>query len=227
MVRKGSDDVFHKYPNMPKATAKRLSIYHQYVKMLADNEVERISSTEMSHDLKIEAATLRRDLSHIGSLGKQGYGYHVQSLVIVLNNLFMTNRSHLIAVIGVSQRGRRFFNHRSLTEKNMTISCAFTETEHAVGTIHEGVPIYSITDFTEVMLEKNISTLVLDCSEQEWHTIEKQVGTTAVTTILNLSVMTPQIPSSIVMRSFDVVSELQTLFAFEDRLHENKEAQAD
>lgn len=226
-MKKGSDDVFHKYPNMPKATAKRLAIYHQYVKMLADNEIERISSTEMSHDLKIEAATVRRDLSHIGSLGRQGYGYHVESLVRVLNDLFMTNRGHLIAVIGVSQRGRRFFNHRSLVEKNITISCAFTGSEQAAGTIHEGVPIYAITDFGAVMLEKNISTLVLDCNEQEWQMIEKELGATAVTTILNLSAITPQLPPSIVVRSFDIVSELQTLFAFEDRLHEKKEVQAE
>lgn len=46
---------------IPKATAKRLPIYHRYLRFLYDAGKERISSTELSDAVKVDSATIRRD----------------------------------------------------------------------------------------------------------------------------------------------------------------------
>lgn len=43
--------------------------------------MERISSKELSEAMKIDSATIRRDFSYFGALGKKGYGYDVQHLL--------------------------------------------------------------------------------------------------------------------------------------------------
>ena len=39
-----------------------------------------MSSKTISEALDIESATIRRDFSYFGELGKKGYGYNVESL---------------------------------------------------------------------------------------------------------------------------------------------------
>ena len=44
---------------IPKATAKRLAIYHRYLRFLHDAGKRRISSTELSDAVKVDSATIR------------------------------------------------------------------------------------------------------------------------------------------------------------------------
>ncbi|WP_306345387.1 winged-helix domain-containing protein, partial [Weissella viridescens] len=59
--------------DIPRATARRLPIYYRYLKILLDSGVTRISSNELSKAVKFDAATIRRDFSYFGALGKRGY----------------------------------------------------------------------------------------------------------------------------------------------------------
>ncbi|MEG0551938.1 MAG: winged-helix domain-containing protein, partial [Carnobacterium sp.] len=68
-------------PKVPKATAKRLPIYYRYLRFLHDAGKDRISSTELSEAVKVDSATIRRDFSYFGALGKRGYGYDVEDLM--------------------------------------------------------------------------------------------------------------------------------------------------
>ena len=63
--------------NIPKATAKRLPIYYRYLNMLSDSGKKRVSSNELAEAVKVDSATIRRDFSYFGALGKRGYGYDV------------------------------------------------------------------------------------------------------------------------------------------------------
>ena len=66
--------------DIPRATAKRLPIYYRYLKLLLDAGTTRVSSNELSDAVKFDAATIRRDFSYFGALGKRGYGYDVKAL---------------------------------------------------------------------------------------------------------------------------------------------------
>lgn len=66
--------------NIPKATAKRLPIYYRYLNMLSDAGKKRVSSNELAEAVKVDSATIRRDFSYFGALGKRGYGYDVENL---------------------------------------------------------------------------------------------------------------------------------------------------
>ena len=65
---------------IPKATVNRLPIYHRYLRFLQNAGKKRISSTELSDAVKVDSATIRRDFSYFGALGKRGYGYDVDYL---------------------------------------------------------------------------------------------------------------------------------------------------
>lgn len=67
--------------NIPRATAKRLPLYYRYLNFLNNSGKTKISSTGLSEAVKVDSATIRRDFSYFGALGKRGYGYDVASLL--------------------------------------------------------------------------------------------------------------------------------------------------
>ncbi len=66
----------------PKATAKRLPLYYRYLRILNNAGKKKVSSTELSEAVQVDSATIRRDFSYFGELGKGGYGYDVEDLMI-------------------------------------------------------------------------------------------------------------------------------------------------
>ena len=66
---------------IPKATARRLPLYYRYLRMLHDTGKNKVSSTELSEAVQVDSATIRRDFSYFGELGKRGYGYDVENLM--------------------------------------------------------------------------------------------------------------------------------------------------
>ena len=54
------------------AVIKRLPRYYRYLEELLDNNVERISSGELSVRMNVTASQIRQDLNNFGGFGQQG-----------------------------------------------------------------------------------------------------------------------------------------------------------
>ena len=73
--------------HIPNATIKRLALYRRCFVELDEMGVKRIQSGELSQKIGIDSATIRRDFSYLGELGRQGYGYEVRVVLEAFNNL--------------------------------------------------------------------------------------------------------------------------------------------
>jgi len=56
---------------IPTATAKRLPLYYRYLIILNEAGKEKVSSTELSEAVQVDSASIRRDFSYFGALGKR------------------------------------------------------------------------------------------------------------------------------------------------------------
>ena len=56
---------------IPQVTAKRLPLYYRYLEKLHAIGKQRVSSADLSDALHIDPATIRRDFSYLGELGKK------------------------------------------------------------------------------------------------------------------------------------------------------------
>ena len=48
---------------------------------LKSKGIDRVNSKAISEALQIDSATIRRDFSYFGELGKKGYGYNIDSML--------------------------------------------------------------------------------------------------------------------------------------------------
>ena len=68
--------------SIPKATAKRLPLYYRIFKRFNTNNFEKASSKQIADAIGIDSATVRRDFSYFGELGRRGFGYDVKKLIL-------------------------------------------------------------------------------------------------------------------------------------------------
>lgn len=66
--------------NISMAVIRRLPKYYRYLGDLLDNDVQRISSKELSEIIGFTASQIRQDLNNFGGFGQQGYGYNIEAL---------------------------------------------------------------------------------------------------------------------------------------------------
>ena len=94
-----------------QAVIRRLPRYYRYLGELLDEGVERISSNDLSHRMKVTASQIRQDLNNFGGFGQQGYGYNVQFLYEEIGKIMGLDTEHRIIIIGAGNLGQALANY--------------------------------------------------------------------------------------------------------------------
>ncbi len=149
---------------IPKATARRLPLYYRYLIFLNDEGKEKVSSTELAEAVQVDSASIRRDFSYFGALGKRGYGYDVKNLLNFFKKILNQDTLTNVALVGVGNMGHALLNYNFKRTNNIRISAAFDINPEITGTIMSGVPVYArikgIMNFTPLRLSAPSSVRV-------------------------------------------------------------------
>lgn len=202
-------------PQLSKATTKRLSLYLRCLKGLEKNGVTRIKSSELSKMTQVGSATIRRDFSHFGELGRSGYGYDVNDLIKVFSDMLETKEEKRIALIGCGNLGQALLNNNFRRNENLNIVCAFDNDPEKVGKELCGYLIHSIGEMDEVLVEEKITVAISTVPSQNAQAAIDQVVANGVTAILNFAPDPLKVPDNVHVHYIDLTSELQTLIYFD------------
>lgn len=202
--------------NIPKATAKRLPIYYRYLNMLSDAGKKRVSSNELAEAVKVDSATIRRDFSYFGALGKRGYGYDVENLLEFFKKTLNQDKLTNVALIGVGNLGHALLNFNFHKSNNVRINAAFDINEEITGTIQSGVPIYPMEDMKEQLKIQQIEIVILTVPANVAQGVTNDLIEVGVKRILNFTPLRISVPESVLVQNVDLTNELQTLIYFLD-----------
>ncbi|HJF19234.1 MAG TPA: redox-sensing transcriptional repressor Rex [Enterococcus columbae] len=203
-----------KEKQIPKATAKRLPIYYRYLKMLHQAGKKKVSSTELSEAVQVDSATIRRDFSYFGELGKRGYGYDVEEVMlffaVTLNEDKMTN----VALIGVGNLGSALLKYKFHHSNSIRISAAFDVNQDLVGRIIDGIPVYPMSDMKEQVKIQEIDIAILTVPADKSQDVVNDLVDSGVKGILNFTPVRLNAPDDVLIQNVDLTNELQTLIYF-------------
>ncbi|BBM19264.1 MULTISPECIES: redox-sensing transcriptional repressor Rex [Enterococcus] len=202
-------------PQLSKATTKRLSLYLRCLKGLEKNGVTRVKSSELSKMTQVGSATIRRDFSHFGELGRSGYGYDVSDLIKVFSDMLETKEEKRIALIGCGNLGQALLNNNFRRNENLNIVCAFDNDPEKVGKEICGYYVYSIDEMNDVLAKEKITVAISTVPSQNAQGAIDQVVANGVTAILNFAPDPLKVPENVHVHYIDLTSELQTLIYFD------------
>jgi redox-sensing transcriptional repressor len=198
---------------IPQATAKRLPLYYRFLKNLHSSGKQRVSSAELSEAVKVDSATIRRDFSYFGALGKKGYGYNVNYLLSFFRKTLDQDEITKVALIGVGNLGTAFLNYNFIKNNNTKIEFAFDVDENKVGMTIGDVPIYHL-DELENRITGEISVAILTVPASVAQQITDRLVKSGIKGILNFTPARINVPDSIRIHHIDLAVELQSLIYF-------------
>ncbi|HEY2421194.1 MAG TPA: redox-sensing transcriptional repressor Rex [Neobacillus sp.] len=199
---------------IPQATAKRLPLYYRFLQNLYASGKQRVSSAELSEAVKVDSATIRRDFSYFGALGKKGYGYNVNYLLTFFRKTLDQDELTKVALIGVGNLGTAFLHYNFLKNNNTKIECAFDVDPEKMGTSIGDVPIYPMDDMEDILARENIPVAILTVPAPVAQMITDGLVKANVKGILNFTPARLNVPPSIRVHHIDLAVELQSLVYF-------------
>ena len=205
---------------IPKATARRLPLYYRYLRMLHDTGKNKVSSTELSEAVQVDSATIRRDFSYFGELGKRGYGYDVENLMNFFAKILNEDELTNVALIGVGNLGSALLKYKFHQSNSIRVSCAFDVNEDIVGRIVDGIPVYPMEDMMEQIRVQQIEVAILTIPARKAQEVVNKLAEAGVKGILNFTAARLVAPPEVLIQNVDLTNELQTLIYF---LHHDNE----
>lgn len=199
---------------IPQATAKRLPLYYRFLKNLHTSGKQRVSSAELSEAVKVDSATIRRDFSYFGALGKKGYGYNVNYLLSFFRKTLDQDELTKVALIGVGNLGTAFLNYNFLKNNNTKIEMAFDVDESKVGTKIGDINVYHMDKMEETLKNEGVSVAILTVPAPAAQSITDRLVNADVKGILNFTPARLNVPPSIRVHHIDLAVELQSLVYF-------------
>ena len=94
-----------------KAVIKRLPRYYRYLGELLEDNVERISSNDLSKKMRVTASQIRQDLNNFGGFGQPGYGYNVKYLYTEIGKILGLDIVHPMIIVGAGNLGQALANY--------------------------------------------------------------------------------------------------------------------
>ncbi len=207
---------------IPKATAKRLPLYYRYLIILNEEGKTKVSSTELAEAVQVDSASIRRDFSYFGALGKRGYGYDVKNLLSFFKKILNQDTLTNVALVGVGNLGHALLNYNFKRTNNIRISCAFDINKKITGRILSGVPIYHMKDLKKQLNDQQISIAILTVPSSAAQKTTDDMVEAGIKGMMNFTPIRLSVPSSIRIQNVDLATELQTLIYFLDSDKENQ-----
>lgn len=199
---------------IPKATLKRLPLYYRFVSTLHHSGVDRVSSKELSEGLKIDSATIRRDFSYFGELGKKGYGYNINYLLKFFRSALEQDDMTKVAIVGVGNLGTALVNYNFTVNDRMQIVAAFDQSEDIIGNLVGKLTVNSMDDLESVIDDLGIQVVILTVPQYAAQKVADRITDAGITGILNFTPQRINVSEKVQVHQIDLGIELQSLIFF-------------
>lgn len=151
-----------KKKNISMAVIKRLPKYHRYLRELMENDIDRISSKELSEKIGFTASQIRQDLNNFGDFGQQGYGYNVKELYSEISAILGLTKIYKTVIIGAGNIGQAIANYTYFDKVGFSVQGMFDINPKIIGLKINDVEVLDI-DFLDDFLRKNSIDIGVIC----------------------------------------------------------------
>ncbi|ACZ20672.1 AT-rich DNA-binding protein [Sanguibacter keddieii DSM 10542] len=212
----GLDDVVEIRRSMPQASVERLPGYLRVLTELSSHGVTSASSQQLAELAGVGPAQLRKDLSHLGSHGRRGVGYDVDTLRERVQTALGLVVELPVAIVGAGNLGHALANYSGFGARGFTVVALLDASPALVGTEVAGVVVEDVARLAEVVRDLEVAIVVIATPGDQAQRVCDVVVGAGVREILNFAPRALHVPEGVELRSVDLGSELQIL-AFHSR----------
>ncbi|MBP8953678.1 MAG: redox-sensing transcriptional repressor Rex [Armatimonadetes bacterium] len=197
--------------DIPEATVQRLSTYRAILRRLEREGRPTVSSWEIAAIANVNAAQVRKDLSYFGDFGRRGLGYRVPQLHEELTRILGLMGDRRVIVVGAGNLGSALVGYPGFEPRGFRVVGVFDASPDKVGQMLNDQPILPMSRLPELVPELGVDIAIVAVPGAAAQEVVDAVVTAGVRCVLNLAPVQVSLPPGIVMRSFDMTSQLEIL----------------
>jgi len=203
---------------LPEKTIERLSRYRRILLSNVYNEKEFIYSHELAHLLHLTSVQVRRDLMLMGYSGTPTKGYHVTSLITAINDTIDPPEVQYAAVVGMGNFGTAIARHLKNKRDFIRVIAGFDIDNEVINRILPGIKCFHINEIEKVIKELNISFCILTVPPESANLTKDVLIKAGILGILNLTATSLDVPASIFLEEYDIITSLEKIAYFTKHL---------
>jgi redox-sensing transcriptional repressor len=205
--------------SIPEATVARLAVYLRALTVLGERGVATVSSEELASAAGVNSATLRKDLSFLGSYGVRGVGYDVELLIETVQQTLGLHQNRAVALIGIGHLGQALVGYAGFASRGFRIAALIDADPEVVGTTLQDLRVQHIDQLDDVVSREQIAIAVIAVPAAAAQSVCDRLVEAGVTSILNFAPTHVSVPNHVHVRKVDLAAELQIL-----SFHDNRRA---
>lgn len=194
-----------------KAVIKRLPRYYRYLGELLDNNVERISSNELSRRMQVTASQIRQDLNNFGGFGQQGYGYNVKYLYNEIGRILGLDKTYNMIIVGAGNLGQALANYVKFEKRGFRIIGIFDVNPQLRGKKIRGIEIEMMDGLKEFLITHEIDIATLTLPKSAAKEVAAVLAENGVKGIWNFAHTDLDLPDHIVVENVHLSESLMEL----------------
>lgn len=194
-----------------KAVIKRLPRYYRYLGELLEDNVERISSNDLSKKMRVTASQIRQDLNNFGGFGQQGYGYNVKYLYTEIGKILGLDIVHPMIIVGAGNLGQALANYVEFEKRGFKLVGIFDVNPVLEGIAVRGIEIQMISDLPFFMKENNIEIAILTLPKNKARDMAEILIQNGIKAIWNFAHIDLDTPDDVIVENVHLSESLMTL----------------
>ncbi len=205
-------------PLVPAATVARLPLYLRSLEQLGEDDVATVSSSRLAELAGVNAAKLRKDLSHLGSYGTRGVGYQVPNLAAQIRYELGLDEVSPVVVIGLGNLGQALANHAGFGDRGFPIVALVDVDPAKVGTRIGSMTVAHLDDLARIVTAHDVQTAIIATPVGAAQAVCDQAIEAGIVSVLNFAPTVLQVPEGVALRPVDLALELQILTYYRPRV---------
>ena len=194
-----------------KAVIKRLPRYYRSLGELLEDNVERISSNDLSKKMRVTASQIRQDLNNFGGFGQQGYGYNVKYLYTEIGKILGLDIVHPMIIVGAGNLGQALANYVEFEKRGFKLVGIFDVNPVLEGIAVRGIEIQMISDLPFFMKENNIEIAILTLPKNKARDMAEILIENGIKAIWNFAHIDLDTPDDVIVENVHLSESLMTL----------------
>ena len=194
-----------------KAVIKRLPRYYRYLGELLEDNVERISSNDLSKKMRVTSSQIRQDLNNFGGFGQQGYGYNVKYLYTEIGKILGLDIVHPMIIVGAGNLGQALANYVEFEKRGFKLVGIFDVNPVLEGIAVRGIEIQMISDLPFFMKENNIEIAILTLPKNKARDMAEILIENGIKAIWNFAHIDLDTPDDVIVENVHLSESLMTL----------------
>ena len=196
---------------LPGAVVARLTVYLRALNGFIADGVERVSSDALAEASGVSSATLRKDLSQLGSYGTRGVGYEVENLQQHLSVALGLTRDWRVAIVGAGNLGRALARYGGFGTRGFDVVALLDTDPQIIGNEVGWLRVADAANLEAIFRRTRTNMAVLALPASVAQAVCDRVVAAGVRSILSFAPTILQVPEGVTLRKVDMATELQIL----------------